>query len=135
MSMSCLMQPRATVAVFAAGVFAISLIGCNFGPKAIKPPSISASAAGSKAMELYDKNGDGVVSGDELDKAPALKAAMATLDTNNDKGVSASEIADRVRSWQANPAALTGVKAKVTLDGQPIGGAEVLFEPDPCLGE
>ena len=118
-----------------AALLAIASASCNSGPAAIKPPSINASAAGSKAMELYDKNGDGVVSGAELDQAPALKAAMATLDTNNDKGVSAGEVADRVKSWQANPAALTGVRAKVTLDGQPLSGAEVTFEPDACLGD
>lgn len=107
---------------------------CNRGPSAITGPSISASGAGSKAMELYDKDGDSKVAGAELDQAPALKAAMATLDTDGDKGVSAAEITARVKSWQANPAALTAIKAKVTLDGQPLGGAEVVFDPDPSLG-
>ncbi len=128
--------PRNSSFLFVIAAFLCATIAsCNSGPAAIKPPSISASGAASKAMELYDKNGDGKISGAELDNAPALKAAMATLDMNNDKAVTADEIAARVKSWQANPAALTGLKATVTMDGQPLGGAEVTFEPDPCLGD
>ncbi len=118
-----------------AAATCVTISACNFGPSAIKPPSISASGAASKAMELYDKDGDGKISGAELDNAPALKAAMATLDMNGDKAVTADEISARVKSWQASPAALTGVRASVTLDGQPLAGAEVTFEPDPCLGD
>lgn len=117
-----------------AGLAAV-LAGCSQGPTPIDKPAYNASGAGSKAMELYDKDGDGKVAGAELDQAPTLKAALKTLDTDGDKAVSADEIAARVKSWQANPAALTGVKANVTLDGQPLAGAEVTFEPDPCLGD
>ncbi len=125
---------NSSFALVTAAATCVTISACNFGPSAIKPPSISPDGAASKAMELYDKDGDGKISGAELDNAPALKAAMATLDMNGDKAVTAAEITARVKSWQANPAALTGVRALVTLDGQPLGGAEVTFEPDPCLG-
>jgi hypothetical protein len=101
----------------------------------VKPPAINASRAGSQAMEQYDTNGDDVVSGAELDKAPALKAALARLDTNSDGGVSADEVTARVEAWQAMRTGLASVRCHVTLDGQPLVGAEVVFEPEEFLGE
>jgi hypothetical protein len=86
-------------------------------------------------MELYDKNGDGKVAGDELEAAPALKASMKTLDTDGDKAVSADEVAARVKSWAASQTGLMEIRCKVTLDGQPLAGAKVTFEPDPSLGD
>ena len=50
--------------VFALAAFA----SCNRGPSAVRPPSLDASAAGSKAMELYDKNGDDKVVAPILEK-------------------------------------------------------------------
>jgi hypothetical protein len=108
---------------------------CNFGPAAIKQPSIDPSSAGKLAMEMYDKNGDGVVSGDELNHAPALKAALGNLDKNGDKGVSADEVAARVEAWKVMKAGLTSVRCKVVMDGEPLGGATVTFDPEPFLGD
>src|SRR3954471_20246216 len=74
---------------------------CSSGTITVKQPSINASAAGKMAIEMYDKNGDGVISGDELEHAPALKAALGNLDTNRDKAVSAEEVTARVNAWKA----------------------------------
>ena len=57
-------------------MLALSCASCSFGPARVKQPGIDASAAGSAAIETYDKNGDGIISGDELEKAPALKAGL-----------------------------------------------------------
>ena len=108
---------------------------CSFGTKRAKQPSIDASAAGKLAMEQYDANHDGKVSGDELDKAPALKAALPRLDTDGDGGVSADEITARINAWKADGSAMINVPAKVTLDGQPLAGATVTFEPEAFLGD
>jgi hypothetical protein len=86
-------------------------------------------------MELYDTNGDGNVAGDELEKAPALKAALPRLDTNGDKGVSADEVADRVRAWQHAGIGLMSFGFTVTLDGNPLPDAVVTFEPEAFLGD
>jgi len=133
MSFARLVKTNALVAGLA--LVAISVTSCNRGPSAIVGPSISASGAGSKALELYDKDGDGKIAGAELDAAPALKAAMTTLDTNSDKAVDADEVAARVNAWAATGTGLTEIRCKVTLDGQPLGGAKVTFEPDPSLGD
>jgi len=84
---------------------------------------------------MYDKNGDGVISGDEFNHAPALKEALPRLDTNGDNGVSADEIAARVIAWKAMQIGMTSFRCHVALDGEPLVGATVTFEPEPFLGE
>jgi hypothetical protein len=109
--------------------------GCSSGTITVRQPAINASSAGSQALAMYDKNGDGVVSGEELDHAPALKEALPRLDTNGDKAVSADEIAARVNAWKAMEIGMTSVRCHVTLDGEPLAGATVTFEPEPFLGD
>lgn len=115
-------------------LFALTCSSCSFGPKAVRQPSINAGSAGSKAMEIYDKNSDGVVSGDELERAPSLKAALSRLDTNGDKGVSADEVAERVNAWKAMQSGMTGVHMHITMDGRPLSDAIVTLEPEEFLG-
>jgi hypothetical protein len=126
--------PAMLGAVFAASV-PILFAGCSSRPAAVRQPAISASRAGSQAMEMYDKNGDGVISGEEMDHAPALTEALPRLDTNGDKRVSADEIAARVDAWKAMQIGMTSIRCHVTLDGEPLVGATVTFEPEPFLGD
>jgi hypothetical protein len=86
-------------------------------------------------MEQYDANHDGKVAGDELEKAPSLKAALSRLDTDGDGGVSADEVAARVNAWKAMQTGMTSFSCRVTLDGQPVVGAKVTLEPEAFLGE
>lgn len=113
----------------------LACTSCSSGPSAVKPPSINASAAGSKAMELYDKNSDGKVSGPELEQAPSLKAALARIDKDGDKSITADEIAERIGVWKGTGTGLMTFACLVTLDGAPLLGATVTYVPDPCLGD
>ena len=110
-------------------------LGCSGGPSAVTPPSINAGSAASSAMELYDKNSDGAIAGEELAAAPALKAAMETLDVNKDGSVQEEEIVQRIEAWQKSNAGLSTIAAVVTMNGQPLEGATVTFDPEPFLGE
>ncbi len=47
--------------------------GLQFSARPGRAPGIDASHAGQQALEMYDKNHDGVISGNEFDKAPSLK--------------------------------------------------------------
>ena len=116
-------------------ILAVTITSCSYGPSPVKQPGINASSAGSQAMEMYDKNGDGNVSGDELAGAPSLNAAVVRLDTNNDKGVSADEVAARANAWKGMETGMTTVRCHITLDGQPLSGAQVVFEPEAFLGD
>ena len=125
--------PRATSLMFVM-LALVTLASCNSGPARVQQPYIDAGGAGSLAMETYDTNGDGVVSGEELEKAPGLKAALSRLDANGDHAVSADEVADRVRAWKDMKTGLASVRCHVTLDGRPLAGAKVVFEPETFLG-
>src|SRR5262245_14856993 len=109
--------PLATVAV---ALLAIPVASCNYGPSRVQPPSISASGSAAKAMEMYDGDGDGFLSAAELDKVPGLKAALATLDTDNDGKVSADEIEARIEAWQATRIGIAGGLFIVTRGGKPL---------------
>ncbi len=109
--------------------------GCSNQPARVRPPDISASQAGASAMQEYDTNSDGQVAGDELEHAPSLKAALATLDQNGDGAVTADEVAARVEAWQHSGKGLTTIRCLVLLDGQPLEGAQVTFEPESFLGD
>ncbi len=113
----------------------LAVSGCGQGPNRIQAPGMNASRAGQLAMDQYDQDGDGAVAGAELDAAPTLKAALATLDTNSDGSVSADEVQQRVESWSSAGTGLTTVGCRVDLNGRPLGGAEVVFEPEGFLGD
>jgi hypothetical protein len=113
----------------------LAALGCSSGPSHIKPPSIDAGDAASQAMDMYDKDGDGAIAGSELDGAPALKASMDTLDANKDGAVQEEEIVQRIETWQATKIGIMPVGSGVTLDGRPLVGATVTFDPEPFLGD
>jgi len=99
-------------------------------------PDYSPSAAGKRAIELYDTNGDGVISGAELDKCPALKRALSRYDTGGDGKVTAENIAARIQTWKnAKSAGLVHLVVRLTLDGEPLSGATVTLDPEPFLGD
>lgn len=112
-----------------------SLSACNFGPSAVRQPTINAANAGSTAIETFDKNGDGKLSGDELDSVPGLKAALARIDKDGDKAITAAEISERVNVWQQMRTGLTAFEFVVTLDGTPLSDATVTFQPEAFLGD
>ena len=129
-------QRIASLSVLLVMVAVVIGSGCLWGggPSRVHPPSISASAAASGAMDQYDTDKDGVVKGPELDKAPSLKAAIKQLDTNGDGGVSADEVSARVKAWQDSKVGKMSLSCMVKLNGRPLSGAKVTFEPEKFLG-
>jgi hypothetical protein len=113
----------------------LTALGCNAGPSRVTPPSIDEDEAASQAMELYDKDGDGSIAAAELDAAPSLKASMATLDKNKDGSVQEDEIVARIEAWQSSGVGITLATTRVTMDGRPLVGATVTYEPEPFLGD
>lgn len=110
-------------------------LGCSQGAKRILPPSIDASSAGAEALELYDVDKDGKISGSELDRCPALGSAIAQFDSNSDQGISAEEIADRINAWEDARVGRLSVRCLVTRNGRPLSVADVRFVPEKFLGE
>jgi len=125
------MKHPATTWIVAAGW--VFLAGCSGAPRSVAPPSYS-SAAGAAAISRYDADGDGALSGDELQRAAALRAALAQIDTDGDGRLTAAEINARVQAWRDARVGLMAVRCAVTLDGAPLVGAQVVLEPEDYLG-
>jgi hypothetical protein len=111
----------------------VALMGCS-GSTKVEVPAYDPSGAASRAMELYDKNGDGLIAEEELEIAVGLKAGIKNIDTNEDGKISADEIAARVAVWEKMAIGLMRVSCEVTLDNVPLDGATVTFEPEEFLG-
>lgn len=129
--------------VVTVGIGLLAGWGCSGRPARVKAPSINAGSAASEAMSLYDKNGDGVIGGEELDAVPVFKyeAALKRADSNGDGKISEDEIKARIESWQESKVGLTSYTCQVYYKSarnprlQPLEGATVTYEPEPFLGE
>jgi hypothetical protein len=107
----------------------LMLTGC-YGPSRpsrVNPPSINAANAGKKAMEMYDTNKDGKVSGSEFDKCPSLKAVGTE--------VTADAIQKKIEHWQELRTGLTHFVCEFRHRGKPLADAEVKFIPEKFLGD
>lgn len=108
-------------------------VGCSGGPTPVEVPDYNPNGSAARAMEIYDKNSDGFIDGGELEKAPGLKAALRNFDADKDERISTEEIAARVVVWQKMAVGLTQLSCEITLDGAPLDGATVTFEPEEFL--
>jgi hypothetical protein len=111
--------------------------GCSDTPPA--PPQLKCDPAAfaKAAIAQYDGNGDGILDAKELEKAPALKAMLATVNAlkpGHGDVLSADDIAGRVEAWLKGSTTLMGGAVSVLMDGQPLADAAVTFDPEAGLG-
>jgi hypothetical protein len=120
-----------------AGLFVslAALAGCSQRASRISPVDIDASSASSEAIELYDKNGDGALAGDELNAVPGIKKYLDKYDRDSDQHVTRDEIATRIGDWSGQKMALMGRSYVVMLDGRALEGATVTLVPEPYMGD
>jgi len=111
----------------------ITITGCG-GSVASQLPSYDPVQAASKAMELYDRNGDGKLAADELRECPALVVGLPRIDRNSDRSITAEEIQARFEALD-NQSDIKGLDLSVTSQRRPLGGATVTFTPEPFMGE
>jgi hypothetical protein len=107
--------------------------GCSGRQSRLAAPGIDRNA-GQAAITKYDANGDGALSGDELNKVPAFKASLKRLDSNGDGKVSPDEIAERVAAWRRSQLAITRVVANIRQNQRPLADAQVTLVPEDFLG-
>jgi hypothetical protein len=109
------------------------LVGCSRGPTAFTVPKVDVEAAATKAIELYDKNGDQLLGKDELAKCPALLAKLKLYDADNNGSIDHKEIAQHLGAL-LNRTGGSQLNALVLFKGQPLKDAKVVMEPEPFLG-
>jgi hypothetical protein len=115
-------------------VLAIVTAGCSGRPGAVRPPDVDSSGAASRAIEEFDRNGDGKLSTEEWAASPALNASSKTYDANSDGVLESDEIEQGIESWQSTGVGARPVPFKVQLDGRGLAGAQVRLVPAPFLG-
>lgn len=116
------------------GVSLVFVGGCFFsGRRVAAVPSFSPSAAAASAMEQYDTDHDGKLSGAELDACPSIKSALSKLDTGGDKAVTLENLTARMQAWKTGVTRI-GVSCTVLRDGKPLADAEVKFVPEKFMG-
>ncbi|MEO2049131.1 MAG: hypothetical protein ABGX16_21440, partial [Pirellulales bacterium] len=111
------------------------LFGCSGGPTALKSPGLDPESAAEGAIGLYDKDGDGGLSLQELEACPGILVSIAIYDQDGDKIVSQVEIAQRLQIYVTRSIALARLSATVRINKRPLGGATVRFIPESYLGE
>jgi hypothetical protein len=108
------------------------MAGCS-GPSAIVPERYAAEKAAEVALSTYDSDKSGRLEPAELDKCLALKHAIPRIDKDNDKTLSADEIAGRVAAYEKD-AELMSCVVQIVSNGQPVSGATVKLELEPFMG-
>jgi hypothetical protein len=109
------------------------LSGCA-GGDGLTAPTYSPDQAAQEAMTQYDTNHDGFLDAKELERCPALKQGLDTIDKNGDHRLNAEEIAGRIQIYQDSQVALKAVGCHVQLDGRPLAGATVTYVPEKFMG-
>lgn len=103
--------------------------GCGFRPARVPVAQIDYGHAAVKAIESYDRDTNGSIESAEAEGVPALKAAFKSIDANSDSVVTREEIADYLQGMQRKRVAMVRWTLRLQLDGKPLEGATVKFEP------
>lgn len=116
----------------------VLVTGCG-GPSRIDAPDWAPEDMADAAIELNDKNGDGILDQGELAAAPGLQAAAVaeggSADRNGDGKLSRDEIRDRIAWYQQTMQGMQRSGFEVHLGGRRLGGASVELTPEPFLAD
>jgi hypothetical protein len=115
----------------------VALAGCSDEPKPPPRFQVNPQQAAQDAVKLYDKNGDGTLDAKELRASPPLLDLLQNLKAklpDHADSLTAADISARMEEWLKAPATLISSTAMVYLDGKPLDGATVIFEPETYLG-
>jgi hypothetical protein len=64
-----------------------------------------------------------------------MLSELAAYDSDGNGAVSSEEISTRLSALLKYGVGLTSLRCEVRMNGRPLQGADVLFEPEPYLGE
>ncbi len=113
----------------------LALPGCHgTGKSVVIADQLDPAAVGQRAIELYDTDKNGAIDATELKQSPALASASGRIDQNKDGGLSAEEIANRIKQYQSQ-SDLIPLSLKLMKNQAPVSGAAVVFEPEAFMGE
>ena len=129
-----MMRLSVCISLCVAGLLLIAAGCCSRVPKGPDRPAFDPASSGQQAIATYDENGDGKLAGEELVACPALEMALTRVDKNSDSAISADEIAERINYFQTAKTTIISGSTEVAMNGSPVAGATVTFEPESFMG-
>lgn len=108
--------------------------GCSGRPSAVRMADINPTESAGRAIEFYDRDGDGRLSGEELRAVPGILKHKQFYDLDSDGYVTREEIVQRLEQWLAAKLAFRSLSANVKLNGRPLSGVTVTLTPESYLG-
>ena len=124
-----------TTRTFTVALVLASSPGCSQLPSGVRPVGVDADQAAMNALEVYDSDGDHMLSRAELKPAPELALIYSSADSNGDTSLDHSELAKSFGTWANSSSGLTQQEFVVRIDGRPLSGATVVFTPASYLGD
>lgn len=119
------------------GILAIlaSVSGCGGGPSrlAYEGPAWNPSTQAAKIIEMHDTDGNGVLGPEELEKTPAMKAALRFADRNHDGKLDQTEIMARLSFFRDSRTYRAKTVCLIASGGKPLAGAKVRFVPEEAI--
>jgi hypothetical protein len=125
---------KVSITLIVVGPVLACFIGCEGHEIYIKSRRFDPVAAGRAAIAEYDSDGDGKLTGIELDRCPGLKAAINQIDPSGNQGITAETIAARVWVWLDSKLGAMALRCRLLHNGRPLPNAEVKFVPEAFLG-
>lgn len=118
--------------IVACLLISILLTSCSVESRQVKPPEINPSAAAAAAIALYDQDGDGSLSEKEVETSAMT---LELWDADWSGGIEREDIQERLERYLEAGVGMIGTECFVFGDQGPIGGAEVVFEPEEFLAD
>jgi hypothetical protein len=105
--------------------------GCSTQPPRVAAPEIDPAQVARRALELYDRDQDGLLAGEELSNG--FREFVATADEDDDDKLSEAEIVKRLQEHVDDRVGLQDIGGIVSLNNRPLVGATVTFIPDAAF--
>jgi len=126
---------RTALAAGMLGVLGLAwLAGCSSTPSRVEMVDIDPDDAAAQAMSQYDANQDGKLADDELRAVPGILKWKLLYDSDGDGAVSEEEIVARLEKWQSDQLGFRAISANVTMNGRPVSGVRISLIPETYLG-
>jgi hypothetical protein len=86
-------------------------------------------------MEMYDTDDDGSLSDTELAACPGILRHKQLYDKDGNGTISQQEIEEQISQLLASKVGVTSLRVQVRMNGRPLPGAQVKIIPEKYLGE
>ncbi len=113
----------------------VAATGCSGRPGPVDVVAVDAVAGSQQLIAANDKNGDGVLSQDELAALGAVRERFDVYDADGNGQIAQAELAENLARVFDGRTGLLSASCRVTRNGQPLVGAYVYFIPIALIAD